>query len=97
MLILMTLGVPYETVLEDYLLSNHTLADHHNKIFEKASLFFTKEELAEFINAFPLREEYLHATMNTILGTFGDFKSYIAAEFGISDEIREEIKKYCLV
>jgi protein-tyrosine phosphatase len=96
MLILMTLGVSYQTVLEDYLFSNHTLANYHNKIFEKVSQFFTAEEFGQFKNAFPLREDYLHAAMNAIISTYGDFETYIAEEFGITEEVRRRIKNYCL-
>ncbi|MCH6263946.1 MULTISPECIES: tyrosine-protein phosphatase [Neobacillus] len=96
MLILMTMGVPYETVLEDYLLSNLTLAERHQTIFKKASQYFTPEEYKQLINAFPLREDYLHAAYNAILRNYGDFDTYIAEEFGISEEVRENIKNYCL-
>jgi protein-tyrosine phosphatase len=96
MLILMTLGVPYQTVLEDYLMSNQALENHHNKIFEKASQFFSTEEFVRLKDAFPLREEYLHATRDSIFRTYGDFDTYLAEEYEISAEIREKIKNYCL-
>ena len=96
MIILMTLDVPYQTVLEDYLLSNHTLANYHNKIFVKASQFFTVTEFNRFKDAFPLREEYLQAAMNAVLSTYGNFDTYIAEEFGITEEVRRKIKNFCL-
>ena len=96
MLILMTLGVPYQTVLEDYLLSNQALENRHNNLFEKASQFFSTDEFVRFKHAFPLRKDYLHAARNSILRTYGDFDTYIKEEFGISDELREKIKNYCL-
>ncbi len=96
MLIHMTLGVPFETVLEDYLLSNHTLADYHNRIFKKASQFFTETEFMVFKDSFPVRKEYLHAAMNTILSTYVNFDTYLKEEFGITDEIRTKIKNFCL-
>ena len=96
MIIHMTLGVPYETVLEDYLLSNRTLEDYHNKIFEKTSKFFSEEELTQFKNAFPLKEEYLHSAYNAIHEIYGDFDTYINKEFGITSDIREKIQDFCL-
>ena len=96
MIILMTLGVSYENVLEDYLLSNQTLANYHHKIFEKASQFFTVPELNRFKDAFPLREDYLQAAMNAILNTYGNFDTYIYKEFGITEEVRRKIKNFCL-
>ncbi|WP_077213277.1 tyrosine-protein phosphatase [Bacillus dakarensis] len=96
MIILMTLGVPYETALEDYLLSNIALEDYHNRIFDKTSAFFTKEELDAFKNSFPLREDYLHSAFDAINTTYGDFDTYIQKEFGITKEIRKNIQDYCL-
>lgn len=96
MIILMTLGVPFKTVLEDYLLSNRTLEDYHNKIFENAQRFFTEEEFHQFKNAFTLRPEYLNAAFNTIVHTYGDFENYILKEYGITADIRKEIQDFCL-
>jgi protein-tyrosine phosphatase len=47
-------------------------------------------------DAFPLREDYLHATRDSIFRTYGDFDTYLVEEFEISAEIREKIKNYCL-
>jgi protein-tyrosine phosphatase len=96
MLIQMTLGIPYESALEDYLLSNRTLAEYHHKIFEKTAQLFTEEEQIRFKNSFPLRAEYLHAAYNTIQQTYGDFETYITNEFGINQDIRRKIQDFCL-
>nr|WP_263326461.1 tyrosine-protein phosphatase [Neobacillus sp. Marseille-Q6967] len=96
MIMLMTLGVPYEIVLEDYLLSNETLADYHNQIFIKTSEFFTEEEWIGFKDAFPLRADYLHAAYHSILQKYGYFDHYIMREFGITNEIRKKIQEFCL-
>lgn len=96
MIILMTLGVPYKTVLEDYLLSNQTLESYHNQIFIKTSTFFSIEKWNEFKEAFPLRADYLNAALDSILKTYGDFETYIMKEFGITDEIRKNIQDFCL-
>ncbi|MGX6441786.1 tyrosine-protein phosphatase [Neobacillus sp. K501] len=96
MIILMTLGVPYKTVLEDYLLSNQTLESYHNQIFIKTSNFFLVDEWNQFKEAFPLRADYLNAAFDSILKTYGDFETYIVKEFGITDEIRKNIQDFCL-
>lgn len=96
MIILMTLGVPYKTVLEDYLLSNHTLADYHNELFEKAAKLFSAPELARFKHSFPVREDYLQAALNAICSTYGDFDTYIKKEFGITEEVRRNLENHCL-
>ena len=96
MIILMTLGVPFETVLEDYLLSNVTLIDFHNKIFEKVSSIYSKEELNSFKKGFILQEEYLYTAVNSINKNYDNFDNYIIQEFGINEEKRNRIMNYCL-
>lgn len=96
MIILRTLGVPYETVLEDYLLSNKTLEDYHNEIFEKVKQFFNKEEYIRFRESFPLRREYLDQANNAIIETYGDFETYLEEEFSITKNLRKEIQEFCL-
>lgn len=48
MLILLTLGVPLQTVLEDYLLSNEVLINYHEQIFKRASALLSEKELNAF-------------------------------------------------
>jgi protein-tyrosine phosphatase len=96
MLILITLGVPYGTVVEDFLLSNRTLADFHQQMFDEAAQYVSEEEVAQFREVLLLNENYLHAAMDSIVRTYGSFEKYLAEEFGITAEIRERIKDYCL-
>jgi protein-tyrosine phosphatase len=96
MLILMTLGVPYETVKEDFLLSNQTLEDFHNQMFDEAAKFVSDSELARFKDALLLQEHYLQTSMDSIVRTYGNFETYLIEEFGITQDIREIIKDYCL-
>lgn len=97
MIILMTVGVPFETVLDDYLLSNKMLETFHNKIFEKASRFFNESEMKRFKEGFMLQEEYLQTAYYSILDTYRDFDSYLLEEFEINEEARNQIKRFCLV
>lgn len=96
MLILMTLGVPYETVIEDFLLSNYTLKDFHNQMFDEAAKFVSDQELARFKDALLLQENYLQSSMDSIVRTYGNFETYLTEEFCITQDIREKIKDYCL-
>ncbi|WP_080832177.1 tyrosine-protein phosphatase [Cohnella massiliensis] len=96
MLILLTLGVPYETVMEDYLLSNVTLADFNREMYEKIAPFVSEADLLALQSAMELRERYLDASMNSIVTAYETFDRYLEAEFGIDGRIRERIQAYCL-
>ncbi|MDQ0270402.1 tyrosine-protein phosphatase [Cytobacillus purgationiresistens] len=92
MLILLTLGVPFQTVMEDYLFSNEALEAYHNRIFKRTAMFFNEVQSAAFQQAFLLQEEYLHAAMNAIIHTYGNFETYLEKEFDITEEIRTLIQ-----
>lgn len=96
MLILMLLDVPTETIMEDYLLSNELLADFHREMFEEASRYLNGPALKRFEKDFLLQEDYLNASMRSIAETYGSFDQYLEKDFGITAEIRERIKNYCL-
>jgi protein-tyrosine phosphatase len=96
MLILMTLHVPYEAIIEDFLLSNYTLEGFHNQMFDEVAKYFSEEELDRFKDVFLLQEKYLQASMDSIVSSYGNFETYLVEEFGITEQIRENIKDFCL-
>lgn len=96
MLILTTLGVPFETIMDDYMLSNLTLVDYHKELFEEASQYLTGRALKQFEEDFSLHEEFLEASMNSIIAAYGTFDHYLTMEFRITSDVRERIKNFCL-
>ncbi|GMK43626.1 protein-tyrosine-phosphatase [Paenibacillus glycanilyticus] len=96
MLILLTLGVPYETVLEDYLLSNVTLEKFHRQLFDMAARYVSAEELRNIEAAMLLQEVYLKATLDSIIGEYESFDRYLLEEFGIDEAAKKRIQDYCL-
>ncbi|MED1604845.1 tyrosine-protein phosphatase [Cytobacillus kochii] len=96
MIILLTLGVPFSTVMEDYLYSNVALAAFHEQMFLQAEAALVEEDFLQLKAAFLLQEEYLLATKSAIEEIYGDFDTYLYLEFGITNEIRKKIKDFCL-
>ncbi|MBM4763690.1 tyrosine-protein phosphatase [Bacillus sp. B15-48] len=96
MIILMTLGVPFDKIVDDYLLSNQFLEPFYQKIFNKVAPHVSEEELNGFKHGFLLKPDYLTAAMNSILHHYGDIENYLIQEFGITSEIRKKIQDYCL-
>ncbi|GLX69898.1 tyrosine-protein phosphatase [Paenibacillus glycanilyticus] len=95
-LILLTLGVPYETVLEDYLLSNVTLEKFHRQMFDMAAKYVSAEELKKIEEAMLLQEVYLKATLGSIIREYETFDRYLLEEFGIDEAAKQRIQDYCL-
>lgn len=96
MLLLRTLGVSFETIMEDYLFSNKTLVAYHQETFAEAAHYVSGKQLKDFEEGFLLHEEYLDASIGSIFGNYGKFGKYLEREFGITRADRERIKDFCL-
>lgn len=81
-LILKTLGVPDETVMEDYLLSNVCRKAENDAILAK----FPQASAAEGL--LNVKAEYLQSAIDEIFAKYANFEAYLAAEYGVTaDEI----------
>jgi protein-tyrosine phosphatase len=65
-------------------------------MFDEVAKYFSEEELARFKDVFLLQEKYLQASMDSIVSSYGNFETYLVEEFGITEQIRENIKDFCL-
>lgn len=95
-LILLTLGVPKETVMEDYLITNETLKDFNEGIKMKVSNFLSAKDNKKFEEMMAAKEEYLEAVFKKIEQIYGGFDSYLHEEYKLTFEKREQLKSYCL-
>lgn len=85
-LLLLALGVPRETVMADYLLTNRYSAGHTERtlrIIRWASLFRTDPEAVRPL--FEARAEYLDAALDTIDREYGDVDTYLRTGLGLDD------------
>ncbi|MNC75935.1 hypothetical protein D3C75_1275520 [compost metagenome] len=82
--------------MEDYLLSNVTLVNYHQKTYDIIAKYVSAEDLEALKEAMELKECYLDASMRSILDTYETFDRYLKSEFGIDDAIRKSIQNYCL-
>jgi protein-tyrosine phosphatase len=87
----LALGVPRETVIEDYLLTNEAMD------FERCSLPRLKAnygdidlEAARALSG--VRAEYIHAALDEVDATFGSFDSYLQDGLGIDARRREALR-----
>ena len=90
--VLLTLGVPEDQVIEQYLLSNHAveqiLAQYQGRGFEDwAELFRPVIEV---------RAEYIEASLAAVREDWGDFEGYLERGLGVSEAERDAIRKHLL-
>jgi protein-tyrosine phosphatase len=93
-MILSALGVPEETVYEDYLATNRYRAGYKRWITRLVpiySLFRTRgEDLEPLLDA---RRPYLEASFDTIEAHYGTVDNYLETRLGLSSEEREHLRQ----
>jgi protein-tyrosine phosphatase len=91
-LILRTLGVPEETVMQDYLLSNEYLAASNDKTIAQvrtivAGVQKVPEDQVDMTNLIALldvRAEYLQAAFDAVDAKYGSFDAYVTDGLGLT-------------
>jgi len=95
--ILSILGVPWETAVEDYLLSNLTLApeiERKSWLIRVGSLF--RISRADARDLLGVKREYLESAREAAVERFGSIDAYLREGLGISDETREKLRRALL-
>jgi protein-tyrosine phosphatase len=103
-IILSAVGVPWETVQEDYLLSNETRASSIAKRTEQlrhtaAKTFGIAPEEVDMtnINAFYiLKADYIDGTLNRVNAEYGSFDGYLHQGLGLTGMEIEQLKQVLL-
>ena len=92
-LVLLALGVPEQTVYDDYLLTNATTASRTERVLWLVRLrSFGRADLARIRPIFEARREYLSAGLDEMRRGFGDFDSYLTDALGVDAAKREALR-----
>jgi protein-tyrosine phosphatase len=86
--VLLSLGVPEDQVIEQYLLSNRA----GDEIIERQRQIgneFWHEALAPLVG---VREEYIRSSFRAVAEDWGDFDTYLSQGLGITDDERESLR-----
>jgi protein-tyrosine phosphatase len=103
-IILTLLGVPWETVREDYLLSNgyrkngneKDLIKRQNEFAKKKSIPPEKVDMSGCRLLYYVEAEYIDAARQEAIKKYGSMDSYLRKGLGISDEIIDKLRKELL-
>ncbi len=91
-LVLLTLGIDEEQVIEQYLLSNRELAGIRERLGPNGPSEWT-DLLLPFLE---VRTEYIEASFAAVRAGWGSFDRYLREALDISDEQRESLKESLL-
>ena len=85
-LILKTLGVSDDVIMDDYMMSNVYLYEKNKELIKHYKDMSKADEI------FGVIKENLMFTMKAIAGKYGDFKTYLKEEYDIDDKKIEKLK-----
>lgn len=91
-LILTALGVPEETVMEDYLLTNETMKAFNGKLLNQLIEHVNDAEMQNIEHMLGVKEEFMEAVFGSIKKTYGNVDTYFAEEFGLTQLEREALQ-----
>ena len=89
-LLLLALGVPRATVVDDYLFSNDCLAERHRTWLAQASE--RVRDLEPLRALMEVRREYLEAGLDAVADDHGSVDSYLRNALGVTDEQRARFR-----
>ncbi|MDZ4907294.1 hypothetical protein GNF64_16560 [Clostridium perfringens] len=93
-LVLLALGVPEETVIEDYLLTNVYRSNMNEALFKSLGNLLTDEDSKEIFKVFmEVRKEYIESALNAIKERYGSIDEYLEKEYGFNKEKRARLQQ----
>ncbi|AIE80116.1 tyrosine-protein phosphatase [Bacillus tropicus] len=96
-LLLLLLGVPEKTVMEDYLLSNGFREKLNEKMMAFLGAKLQNDESRAILGAmFEARAEYLQAAIDEVKKQYGSVEAYAEKALGFTKESLEEMKELLL-
>jgi protein-tyrosine phosphatase len=103
-IVLSLLGVPWETVREDYLLSNYYRREENERdlkniredIAKKQGIPPEKVDTTSYESMFLVKPEYIDAAHDEVLRRYGSMDSYLRKGLGISDEMINKLRNELL-
>jgi len=91
-LILYTLGVDEQTILNDYMATNYYRAAENNRAIAGMTRAYGMNETMAH-NMMAAREEYLNATFAAIRKNYGTIDNYLEKEMGLDKDKRRKLKE----
>lgn len=95
-LVLLALGADLTTVMDDYLLTNETLAPYRQHLLDEYAQLMSDNVLKKFEYVYSVREEFLITSLNSIDKQYGSVDKWLATDFALDAAGRESLKNIYL-
>ncbi|CAI2008954.1 tyrosine-protein phosphatase [Serratia proteamaculans] len=95
-LVLFALGADEATVVEDYLLTETTLATFREQMLDQLSIRLNASALGQFAYVLSAREEFLMTALSCIRDQYGSTDRWLEAEYDLGQHQREALQAFYL-
>lgn len=95
-IVLFALGANYQTVMEDYLLTEITLAPFRQRIITALSNKLDSHSIESVQYMFSARQEFLDTAITTIKQRYQTIDNWLVQEFGLTNDHRLSLQQHYL-
>ncbi|CDH32799.1 tyrosine-protein phosphatase [Xenorhabdus bovienii] len=95
-LVLFALGADLDTVMEDYLVTNVTLAPYREYLLNEHAKVMSDCVIEKFAYVYSVREEFLLTALNSINQHYGSVDIWLEKDIGLDMTAREKLQSYFL-
>ncbi len=95
-LVLFALGADLDTVMEDYLLTNETLAPFRKILLEEHAQRMSDSILKKFEYVYSVREDFLQTALKSIETHYGNVDKWLEKDFGLDNKGRDLLQNHFL-
>lgn len=92
-LILFALGADEATVMEDYLLTETTLAPFRREILDHLSAQLNEQALGQFAYVMSAQESFLATALKEITSRYSTVDNWLEQEYGLNAAVREQLQQ----
>ncbi|MGK2960447.1 MAG: tyrosine-protein phosphatase [Candidatus Malihini olakiniferum] len=92
-LVLFALGVDEKTVMEDYLITDITLAPFREQMLASLADKLNKKALSQFSFVLSAQEAFLATSLRTIKERYGSINRWLATDYGLDDDARYQLQR----
>nr|WP_113867955.1 tyrosine-protein phosphatase [Brenneria salicis]NMN90095.1 protein tyrosine/serine phosphatase [Brenneria salicis ATCC 15712 = DSM 30166]RBP60486.1 protein tyrosine/serine phosphatase [Brenneria salicis ATCC 15712 = DSM 30166]RLM30104.1 C4-dicarboxylate ABC transporter [Brenneria salicis ATCC 15712 = DSM 30166] len=96
-LVMFALGADEQTVVEDYLLTDTTLASFRQQLMTHLAQTLNEKALRQFSYVLSVQEEFIVTALQAIKERHGSVNVWLEAEYGLDDQTRQRLQDKYLV
>lgn len=95
-LVLFALGADTDMVMEDYLLTNDTLAPYRHELLAEHAKNMPEAVVEKFAYVYSVQPDFLNTALKSIHSHYGSIDTWLAKDIGLTTAVRDKIRNHFL-